>query len=832
MKPQDPRDLAATKEARDEVEKRLDLEGRVGFFPVRHHSPTCAAKLEALLPKLAPDVILVEAPARFEGLLEALVDPESVAPFALLAVTGEPKARWIGRRGATKPPQGEEAPVRSYYPFCDYSPELVALRYAAKTGAKARFIDKIGAEPEPTSAAGEETEEAAATRALGERLGGASDRPLARSRFTAELARRVGCRDFDELWEVLFEQGAWDESPARWAAAVGAYALSTRATYTREELEAEGTIARERFMAEQIASAAAEGERVLVIAGAMHAVGLGGARDLLNRLPRRSRPEEKDDAADVFLVPYTFPRLDALLGYAPGMSGPAFYQRVWEARAEEDPFARAAEATLLETIRRAREAGEVLGSADAIAALAFAQKLASLRGRPRVGWAEVIEAATTCFVKGEVNVAGRRILASLAESMRGARVGKLGPRAGTSAIAADFRATAEALGLFTEGSRALAIELDLARTSLARRRSYFLHRAALLELGFAKELGGADLGRGELGRSAQERWSVTYVPEVDARLAEIAAEGASVEEACARRLARAMRSAEGRAGEIAANVERATRLGVERLCKRMRPSLEAALRADEDAASLLTAARRLRRIGAFRARIGRARAAWLEELGRAAYEEGTRRLERIASGVSRDKAHDLPALLVDLAEVTIAREGMAPARELVADKARAARRVASSALAAGALDGLLVTLGASHGADLAAHFRAFRGPADSRGGYLEGLLALAPRALMDEPALFEALIDHVLSGSFESFLNSLPPLRRALSRLGPREIEELAARGGARIGLVSQDLADVTALPPEAVARLAAWERRLSEEEARWAGSETQEIADAPARRG
>ncbi len=810
-----PGDLGAPEETRVEVARRLGLEGPLGFFPVRHQSPTCAAKLEAFLPTFAPDVILVELPARFEEHLDALLDPESHAPFAFVAVTEGRSPRFVAQRGAGKDAEGPRS--RAYYPFCDYSPELVALRYARANSIEVRFIDRLDPLREEDEDEDEEGDLVATARALGERLGGGSDAPLGRSRFTAALCLRAGCRDFDELWEALFEQGGWDESPERWAIEVGTYALATRGTFGREELAADGTLAREQFMAAKIAEAAAQkGKRVLVVAGALHVVALGGAREELGRA-RRTPKEETE--ADVHLVPYTFPRLDALLGYAPGMSGPAFYQHVWEARAEADPFARAAEKVLLETIRQARAEGDALGPADAIAAIAFARELSSLRGRPRVGRAEVIEAATSCFVKGELGVSGRRVVAALGCAMRGSRVGKLGPRAGPSAITRDFRATAEALGLFVDGGRPRGLELQLAASKKAQRSSWFLHRTAWLELGFATQASTRAGTDEEAFEEATERWSVAYAPEVDARLVDLAAEGTSVEEAAARRLARAAREAEGHAGAIAACVGRGVRLGLEGLCLGLAPSLESAIREDVDPRSLLEAGRKLRRVRAFRARIGLPKATWLEALARAAYDEGTHGLGRLAQRTGA-QAKEVPALLVDLAGATLAADGMGPERERVVAKARAAREIARarSPLVLGALDGLLVCLGEGRGSELGAHFEAARGRPEAKGAYLEGLLALSPRALFDEPSLLEALVSHVSSGSFEGFLASLPSLRRALARLGPRELEEISARAGKAIGLDGPEAPVVSPLPPEEVARLSAWERRWLEAEATWAG--------------
>jgi hypothetical protein len=101
------------------------------------------------------------------------------------------------------------------------------------------------------------------------------------------------------------------------------------------------------------------------------------------------------------------------------------------------------------------------------------------------------------------------------------------------------------------------------------------------------------------------------------------------------------------------------------------------------------------------------------------------------------------------------------------------------------------------------------------------VLSLAPRALVTAGGLLEALVAHATSSSFEAFLASLPSLRRALSRLGPREAEAAAARAAALLGLGAEDAAEaleVLTVAPEVALRLAAWERRWLEQEAAWAG--------------
>ncbi|MGW2590278.1 DUF5682 family protein [Streptomyces sp. NPDC001515] len=256
---------------------------------VRHHAPSLAAALPVLLDEAAPDVLLVELPAEFQPWLGLLAHEETRAPVALAAV---PAA------GAGPGTPGERGPA--FYPFADFSPELVALRWAARNGVPAvacdlPLADRAWAEggsaapaplPAPAPAAGEGD--------------GLSD------------ALRAGLtgRDGDDLWDRLVEAHAPGSTPEaiRRAALLTGWAL-------RRETEARDGVsrtdrAREAWMRRCVAEALADGRRPAVVVGAFHTPALlpsgTDARDPGQDAPRTSAPHEAGTA-----VPD-----------APGTSGP------------------------------------------------------------------------------------------------------------------------------------------------------------------------------------------------------------------------------------------------------------------------------------------------------------------------------------------------------------------------------------------------------------------------------------------------------------------------------------------------------------------------------
>src|SRR5277367_4786658 len=100
------------------------------IFPVRHHSPGSALQLRRLMQGTRLSAVLVEGPREFTRLIPMLVHPEARMPLAIYTY-------------AVFKATGDETPVRraAYYPFCDHSPELVALQEAQAQGIPARFID-------------------------------------------------------------------------------------------------------------------------------------------------------------------------------------------------------------------------------------------------------------------------------------------------------------------------------------------------------------------------------------------------------------------------------------------------------------------------------------------------------------------------------------------------------------------------------------------------------------------------------------------------------------------------------------------------------------------
>ena len=200
------------------------------YFPIRHHSPACAWHLARLIRELRPASVLVEGPASFTPLIPAILDVETRAPVAIYTHYVDVD-RKLYQTPAGEPDLGP-ARYAAYYPFCDYSPELVALRIGSQCGAKVEFIDLDYADQVLS-------ERHAAERNFRPRIETLQrEQHLQRSRYLKLLAERSGCRGFNEMWDHLFEADFRARSTDAFMREVAAYCYLARIDATQDALEA------------------------------------------------------------------------------------------------------------------------------------------------------------------------------------------------------------------------------------------------------------------------------------------------------------------------------------------------------------------------------------------------------------------------------------------------------------------------------------------------------------------------------------------------------------------------------------------------------------------
>ncbi|MFI9359601.1 DUF5682 family protein [Kitasatospora sp. NPDC053057] len=447
---------------------------------VRHHAPSLSAVLPALLDAARPEAVLVELPAEFQPWLDRLADEATEAPVALAAA----------------PAVADDSGRLAFYPFADFSPELVALRWARRNGVEAIACDLPLAHR---------------TAPDGTRDRRPAEGPAAPGVADA-LRHRLTGRDSDEdLWDRLVETAAPGSTPdaVRRAALLVGWAL-------RHDAETGPGVdpydlRREAWMRARIRAASADGRRIAVVVGSFHAPAL------LDGPGAPEEPPGSDDPGHVLsLIPYTYPLLDARSGYPAGIRDPEWQHTVLDAGGDPERLTEALTATAVRICAALRAQDHPSGPADAREIVRLAGDLARLRGHAAPGRGELVEAVQTVLAQGEPLGRGRAVARALEQVLVGTRTGRPTPAAPRSGLAPAVETLLAELGLpdpTDPGPREL--RLDPLRSPLDRRREVLLHRLTACGVPYAEPVPTTGAGGTE---TLGTRWRLHWTPTVAALL--------------------------------------------------------------------------------------------------------------------------------------------------------------------------------------------------------------------------------------------------------------------------------------------------------------------------
>ncbi len=355
----------------------------ITLLPVRHHSPACAFATQQALSQLQPADILIEAPASFNDLLIDLQHPDNKPPLAVLCQTQAITIFNDSEQGSetsseedkdNKEKKGDKRMYSAYFPFCDYSPEWVALRFKSTNSSdKLPHVECIDL---PWSQQVEHRERVNSEQTW-ETQSLQQERYLAHSQYIKALADKLHCRDHDEVWEHLFELDSTLKL-REWQAffhKVLVWCAMSRLDYEQDVLESEGALVREQYMVKCIVAryhfrrdeganpksrdtkskqsisknATTDTAKIVVVTGGFHTLALiellheqlieqsnkkaiKAVKNKVNAEINRPAYAIKTTPDESWLIRYSFDRLDALNGYASGMPSPAFYQKCWQQR--------------------------------------------------------------------------------------------------------------------------------------------------------------------------------------------------------------------------------------------------------------------------------------------------------------------------------------------------------------------------------------------------------------------------------------------------------------------------------------------------------------------
>ncbi|OXY88384.1 hypothetical protein BEK98_42115 [Streptomyces diastatochromogenes] len=740
---------------------------------VRHHAPSLAAAVPALLDAAKPDVLLVELPAELQDWLPWLAHEETRAPVALAAAPGD----------------GGGGPA--FYPFADFSPELVAVRWAARHGVPVVACDLPLADRAWGGEGRAETDGPGNPAAEGSVAG-----------LAGALRSRLTGRPGDDLWDRLVEATAPGSSPEalRRAALLTGWAL-------REDAAGSGGVPeldlrRERWMRSCLAGATANGERAAVVVGAFHAPAL--------LAPAENTPSPVADGATptwtTSLIPYTYALLDERSGYPAGIRDPEWQQRVLEAAGDPAALEDVLTGAAVRVCAELRALGHPSGPADAREIVRLAGDLARLRGLPAAGRGELVEAVQTVLAQGEPYGRGRTVARAMEKVLVGTRAGRPAPDAPRSGLAPAVEAELAALGLpgpaDSGPGTARDLRLDPLRSDLDRGRELLLRRLTVCAVPYAepKEVTGA--GGAE---ALTSRWEVRWTPATAAMLTAAGVRGVTPAQAAEGLLRERRRTEQDEGGPTAAQALR----GLEQAAECGLPGLT-----DErldDTAEVLPNSGTLPELLAGLALLDRVRAGHIAGLP----ADGDRTTRAAAV------AELLTAAAVRQVDGLTGSEDPADAHALLelahrADLLGGIRL--TDALARLAADGSPLMRGAAGAVRVLLGHEEPRGFGDRVASWVDGacdletrsaltarltgLLTAAGQLLESAAPALEPLLGRVSELSDRDFLDRLPALRGGFDTLSPAARDRLLSAVEERLD--ERHLADTGAVDPVA---LAAWTR-------------------------
>ena len=506
---------------------RSEEMAEIMLLPVRHHSLACSLQLQKVIESWDPSAILVEGPQNANALLPIMVHEDTHAPFAIYYAYHD-KAKILSE---------EQEHYKCYYPFLEYSPELHAVREAAHRGIEAAFIDLSYGDILAASAKGKGLLKEEGKNSYND------DYLLSRNTYIEKLCEKANLRSFDEFWEKYFELNGLYEDSQTWFSHLLTYCTLARQNTPLEVLQEEGCIDREAHMAAKIVqwvvekSKAKENKRLLVVTGGFHTPALaerlsGKQWAQTKRTIKKRSGKVSDKDQSVYLMPYSMEAADALNGYASGMPFVGFYQKVWEGKEEtQKPYQKAVLDMLVLSGKEVRKKEGYLSTYDEICAWQMAQGLSNLRQKPQPGAYELLDAARSCYVKGECNIASDLPLRILRRMMIGEGTGTLCSQAEVPPILQDFEAQCKSFRLKIHATLETEMALSIFSEPKHRKISQFFHRTLFLETTFAKRTKGPNLQLKRDKNLIREIWKYKWNEQVPSMLIDVSVHGATIEEA-------------------------------------------------------------------------------------------------------------------------------------------------------------------------------------------------------------------------------------------------------------------------------------------------------------
>ena len=727
------------------------------YYGIRHHGPGSARAVVSSLQRQRPSIVLIEGPPEADDLVHWVADAGLEPPVALLGyATDDP------RRSA-------------FWPFAVFSPEWQALRWAVAAGVPVRFFDlpfsyrlsstavssarvACGQPPFlsvdsatllPTHKGGGGGGAAVAFQDQVDDQSGAAERSVRPVDPIGELAAAAGYDDPERWWEDVVEHRGM---PAFEAVAEAMGAIREVSPEDPEDL------VREAYMRTVLREVRREHDDIAVICGAWHVPAL--SRKVTIKDDQALLKGRRKSKVTFTWVPWTYGRLSSWSGYGAGVRSPGWYHHLFSTASDVVPR------WLVDAAGVLRAEGVPTSSSHVIEATRLAEALASLRGRPLAGLAEVTEAAEAVMCDGErlrVELIDRKLVV-------GERLGSVPEEMPAVPLAKDLAAQQRGLRLKPEAQQRM-LDLDL-RRDIDLNRSRLLHRLRLLDVPWGQAQGGRQ-GTGTF----REGWRLQWQPEFAVSLVEGSMWGTTVAAAATARVTDRARSAASLA-DVTELVEVCLLGDLKEAYPPVLTALDARAAEDADVTHLMAAlpalARTVRYGDVRRSDVSGLTTVTTSLLGRVCAG-----LPAAAGSLSDDAAKDLRKH-IDGVHAAIALLDSPPERErwLTALESVAGRNDLHGLLA-GRLTRLLMDAGRIRPSEVRLRLRlplTVGTPPAHAAAFVEGFLSGGGLLLVHDDQLLELLDDWLADIEDSSFDQVLPLLRRTFGAFATGERRAIADR--------------------------------------------------------
>ncbi|WP_232698466.1 DUF5682 family protein [Brevibacillus daliensis] len=772
--------------------KVCNLQEQVVYIPVRHHSPACSYHLQKTITSYQPEIILIEGPENSNHIIELLAHEETKPPVSIYYSYSTTEQNYT-----------------CYYPMLEYSPEYVALKMARNLGIPAQFIDlSYGSRLESIDEGHDLKQENKKNSYHNETL-------LASSMFITRLCQKMNCRNFDELWEKVFEIEGIRKTTEDFFHEVFAYCYLSRMCYEYDTLEAEGNLIREAHMKKRIAEAREKYAKILVVTGGFHTYGLLEERTSAYQI----KPVNSEQ---VYPMVYTFKEADHLNGYASGMPYVNYYDTVWSAiqKKEVSPYHKSAASFLSHLLKRLRTKGESVSVADAIEAYSLVQGLSVMRSKSEGGAYELIDAVTSAFTKGERTIATSQPIETLHELMMGDRIGEIVKNDLDVPIVRDFREQCKKykFQLKTTGKNQKILELYA--KPMHRKASQFLHSVQFLGTEFAMKIAGPDWVMNKNVNLIRETWTYSYSSYVEARLIENSIYGGSVKEAAISKIEAVIKDVPNHHSHGAATwLLQAVLMGLEELSISLFNLVEDYVKQDGSFISLCQTLTTL---------------TILHDQKRLFDLQGPERVERLIDetyyqavskiyGLTEPNPDQVKGIVENLKFLYMlsAKRKETAQEEIFIDQLRELLSFEElHPMLEGAVTAILCNLDVLDREQISSKAKAYIfGTPDKilhTATYLQGVFSIARDVFLQDENLLTAINQLVSTLSYEDFIQVTPELRLAFTYFTPLEITHIADKVAALYNTTREELLTCQAIDEREIIRAKKLDHAIKEEFARW----------------